>query len=191
MNRPGNDPGSTGTMRQPDLARGAPFWEIEQHSAETIALIGPDGGSWSYGALKNAADQAAGRFPNREHAVAFILFENDPSAVAVYLGALRSRSVVPLLLQRSINPAFLGVLIEIYSPAWVAARCGTRLPEPYSPFFDFDVMLFMSARIRPPDHRLIPTVQFCCRRPGQPARRNWCASPIRGWPTTPRRLSNI
>src|SRR6188508_2737496 len=136
MNAPGNSPGSAGIVPQPNPACGAPFWEIEQHSAETIALISPDRGSLSYAALKNAADQAAERFPNRERAIAFILFNEDPSAVAVYLGALRSRKAVPLLLQRSINSALLDVLIEIYSPAWIAAQCGTQLPEPYSPFFD-------------------------------------------------------
>ena len=59
------------------------------------ALISPDRGSLSYAALKNAADQAAERFPNRERAIAFILFNEDPSAVAVYLGALRSRKPFP------------------------------------------------------------------------------------------------
>jgi long-chain acyl-CoA synthetase len=113
-----------------------PFWRLEQHPPRATALSDANTRSLGYAALAQAADDAAERLPGREREVGFILFENDPAAVAVYLGALRSRKAVPLLLPAKLHPALLEVLIETYMPAWIAARRETPLPAPFRPHVD-------------------------------------------------------
>jgi acyl-CoA synthetase (AMP-forming)/AMP-acid ligase II len=130
--------GSSRDVQDQNIVCTRSFWQIDRQPSKAVALVGPDGFSLSYADLKNAADEAVERFPNRERDVAFILFENHPSAVAVYLGALRRRSTVPLLLHTNINPTLLDALIETYAPAWIAGRRGTQLPGDYRPHSDFD-----------------------------------------------------
>lgn len=114
------------------------FWELERHPSKAAALIDPAGRIQSYAALQSAADHAAERLPGHQRDIGFILFETKLAAVAIYLGALRSRRAVPLLIHGNVDAKLLNALIETYKPTWVAASLGTPLPEAYRPHQDFD-----------------------------------------------------
>src|SRR6516164_2850257 len=125
------------------------FWELEQHRSGAIALIDGAGRIQTYAALRSAADDAAEHLPGSAHDVGFILFENLFAAVAVYLGALRSRRAVPLLVHTSVNAKLLGALIATYRPAWITGRSRLALPEAYAPHYDFGGYLLYRRRPGP------------------------------------------
>jgi len=61
----------------------------------------------------------------------FLLIGHHSTFIAAYLGCLRSRKHVPLLLQPDLHPALLLQLIEHYQPDWIVAPAGITLPADY------------------------------------------------------------
>lgn len=113
------------------------FWQLN-NDPHAVALIDHDGHLLTYAALKDAADRMAAKLDRRpSRDVGFILFDVRTEAIATYLGALRSGTQVPLLLQPTINPSLLKILIEIYSPGWIAAGTATPVHEGYRLEHDF------------------------------------------------------
>ncbi len=113
------------------------FWDL-RHPPDSAALIDRNGHAHSYAELARAADDAStmlDRYPSRE--VGFLLFELTPQAIALYLGALRGRRQVPLLLQPGMNPALIETLVDIYAPAWIACASDSPVHRNYSLDHDF------------------------------------------------------
>jgi long-chain acyl-CoA synthetase len=113
------------------------FWDL-RYPPDSVALIDCNGHPHSYAELARAADDAStmlDRYPSRE--VGFLLFELTPQAIALYLGALRGRRQVPLLLQPGMNPALIETLVDIYAPAWIACAPDSPVHRNYSLDHDF------------------------------------------------------
>ena len=94
--------------------------QLEQHGANA-ALIAEESEPINYAALAAAADGLTGRVARRR--VGFLLCENRFESVAGYLGFLRRRAV-PVLINSSMDAAFLADLFEAYHPAYVYLPAG-------------------------------------------------------------------
>lgn len=108
------------------------FWDLERQLADRAALLG-GGHECSYAQLARLADAHAARLPEGRRSVGFIGLSADPDLVGLYLGALRSRRHVPLLLQPDTEPSLLVQLSRIYRPEWIALPAGTPAPDGYVP----------------------------------------------------------
>ncbi|HEY0129811.1 MAG TPA: AMP-binding protein, partial [Allosphingosinicella sp.] len=107
------------------------FWDLGAPAGD-IALIGPGGETRSYGALAAAADSLASRLPERAgRSLGFLILQPSFEAVAAYLGCLRSRRHVPLLVQQGVNPRLLARLEEIYRPDWMILPAGGEAQAGY------------------------------------------------------------
>ena len=106
------------------------FWQLEQHPTEAVALL-HDARRVNYGELAALADAAATRLPSRR-TLGFLSMPNCVDAVALYLGVLRSRLHVPLLLQSDIDSSLLAALTMHYQPDWLALSPKQEVPPGYS-----------------------------------------------------------
>jgi acyl-CoA synthetase (AMP-forming)/AMP-acid ligase II len=95
---------------------------------DAIALVGVDGSSATYGALRDLAD----RVREGGHALAFMRAENTVPAVSAYAACMEA-GVVLLLLDRDIHEEALRALIEIYQPDLLL---NIDAPAGYSPLAD-------------------------------------------------------
>ena len=103
-----------------------PFWDLEQHGAR-IALI-EGARAWDYRELAHMADDLAGLLP-KGRGMGVLAMPANVQAVALYLGALRSRRHVPLLIQPEMHADLVSGLLRHYLPDWFAAQC--EAPEGY------------------------------------------------------------
>lgn len=102
------------------------FWELEQHGGR-IALI--DGSRvWEYHELARVADELARLLP-AGRGMGVLAMPACVQAVALYLGALRSRRQVPLLIQPDMHADLVADLLHHYRPEWFAAA--GEAPEGY------------------------------------------------------------
>ena len=109
-----------------------PFWDLERHPADAPALLDARR-EWSYGQLARLADQHAARLPQGRRTLGFLGLANHADTIALYLGALRSRRHVPLLLQPDIAPELVAALAAHYRPDWIAFPAGIEPPAGYTP----------------------------------------------------------
>ncbi|WP_342316959.1 AMP-binding protein [Lysobacter sp. FW306-1B-D06B] len=101
------------------------FWELERQRADAIALVDAQR-SWTYGELARLSDSAAAVLgPGRT--VGFLCMPSTVDAVALYLGALRSRRHVPLLVQPDVDATLLAALVAHYRPDWLALPDGSEM----------------------------------------------------------------
>ena len=101
------------------------YWELERHRPDATALIDAQR-AWTYGELVALSDQTSAVLgPGRT--VGFLAMPNTVQAVALYLGALRSRRHVPLLLQPDIDTTLLAALVAHYRPDWLALSVGSAM----------------------------------------------------------------
>jgi acyl-CoA synthetase (AMP-forming)/AMP-acid ligase II len=107
------------------------FWDLEQHPSKAVALLNGTQ-PVNYGELAVQSDAASARLPNRR-TFGFLSMPNRVDAVALYLGALRSRLHVPLLLHPDLDSGLLERLAEHYQPDWLALSSEQRPPPSYSP----------------------------------------------------------
>jgi len=101
------------------------FWELEQRRSDAIALIDAER-AWTYGELAALSDQAVAVL-GASRTVGFLAMPSTVEAVALYLGALRSRQHVPLLLQPDIDARLLAALVAHYRPDWLALGNGSAM----------------------------------------------------------------
>ena len=107
------------------------YWDLGAPAGD-IALIGPGGETRSYGALAEAADALAAELPGSGgRSLGFLVLQPSFEAVAAYLGCLRSRRHVPLLVQQGVNPKLLAHLAEVYRPDWLMLPAGGEAPAGY------------------------------------------------------------
>lgn len=107
------------------------FWDLGAPAGD-IALIDEAGGTLAYGELAAAADSLAARLPSPgRRSFGFLVLRPSFEAVAAYLGCLRSRRHVPLLLQQGMNPALLEGLVGHYRPDWLMMPAGAEPPAGY------------------------------------------------------------
>jgi acyl-CoA synthetase (AMP-forming)/AMP-acid ligase II len=107
------------------------FWDLGAPPGD-IALIGRNGETHSYGEMAAAADALAAELPARgERSLGFLVLQPSFEAVAAYLGCLRSRRHVPLLVQQGVNPQLLAHLAEVYRPDWLMLPAGGEAPAGY------------------------------------------------------------
>lgn len=107
----------------------APFWQLEQHDPRAIALLCGDD-AVTYGELAALADAAAKRLPPGR-TLGFLTMCNRVDSVALYLGALRSGSHVPLLLQADMDETLRNQLVSSYQPDWIALPAAVACPAGY------------------------------------------------------------
>ena len=108
------------------------FWDLESHQGDAPALLDAHR-QWSYSQLAQLADQYATRLPGNRRTLGFLGFSSDIQAVALYLGALRSRRHVPLLLQPDMDPDLTAALAAHYRPDWLALPAHVAPPPGYDP----------------------------------------------------------
>jgi acyl-CoA synthetase (AMP-forming)/AMP-acid ligase II len=114
------------------------YWDLGAPPGD-IALISKDGGTRSYAELAAAADALATELPALGgRSLGFLTLQPSFDAVAAYLGCLRSRRHVPLLVQQGINPGLLAKLADIYRPDWLMMPVGAEAPSGYSPAWTSD-----------------------------------------------------
>lgn len=107
------------------------FWDLEQHPAEAVALL-HGAQPVKYGELAALSNAASARLPSRR-TLGFLSMPNRVDAVALYLGALRSRLHVPLLLQPDLDSGLLERLVAHYLPDWLALSPEQKVPPSYLP----------------------------------------------------------
>lgn len=108
-----------------------PFWALE-HDAERVAVLNNCGRRETYGSLALLADRMVERLPSGSgRRLGFLLMDNRVEAVALYLGALRSGTHVPLLLDSALHPDLLAQLAATYRPDWIALPAGMEAPKPF------------------------------------------------------------
>jgi long-chain acyl-CoA synthetase len=109
-----------------------PFWRrVESHTG--TALISTNGTAVGYPDLVDAATKIEDVFRSSgARQLAFLSFTHTPSAVATYLACLRSRMLVPLLLQQGLAPELLAALIDRYAPDWLLGPLAPPLPTGYA-----------------------------------------------------------
>lgn len=107
------------------------FWDLERHPPAAPALLDAQR-AWSYGELTVLADRHAARLPQDRPTLGFLGFSIDAAAVSLYLGALRSRRHVPLLLQPDMDPGLLADLVAHYRPDWLAFPSARPVPAGYT-----------------------------------------------------------
>lgn len=107
------------------------FWQLEQHPAGSVALLYGER-RVSYGELAAMADAAAAQLPERR-TLGFLAMPNRVEAVALYLGTLRSKRHVPLLMQADMEVSLRDALVAHYQPDWLALPCTAPLPAGYVP----------------------------------------------------------
>lgn len=106
------------------------FWQLEQHPADSIALLHGES-QVSYGELATLSDTAAAQLP-RHRTLGFLAMPNRVEAVALYLGALRSGHHVPLLMQADMDASLRNDLVVHYRPDWLALPSSTPIPAGYT-----------------------------------------------------------
>ena len=98
-----------------------------------VALVAHSGATLTYSELALRADELSAKLPGESsRTVGFLPFAPGFDAVALYLGALRSRRHVPLLLPPGIHTALLDDLIATYQPDWIAISPDAQCPVGYS-----------------------------------------------------------
>lgn len=107
------------------------FWNLEQHPADTVALL-HDSRHISYGELSAMADAAVAVLPGHR-TLGFLCMPNQVEAVALYLGTLRSHRHVPLLLQADMDASLRDSMVAHYQPDWLALPSATQVPVGYVP----------------------------------------------------------
>ncbi len=113
------------------------FWQLERHPSSAVALI-DTGNSVDYQTLAARADALAASVPGSGRTFGFLALTSSLEAVALYLGALRSRRHAPLLMQPDIDPGLLATLAGHYRPDWIALPSGTAAPDGYAPHATYD-----------------------------------------------------
>lgn len=107
------------------------FWDLDFDS-ESIALLDESGRICRYADLAAGSDKFAQHLsPMGARSMGFHLFEPSIPAVQAYLGGLRSRQYVPLLLQPNLHPELLTRLIDQYRPDWIVAKAGWQGVQGY------------------------------------------------------------
>ena len=107
------------------------FWDLGAPPGD-VALIDKGGEARSYGTLAAAADALAGELPAPAgRSLGFLVLQPSFEAVAAYLGCLRSRRHVPLLVQQGVNPRLLAHLADVYRPDWLMLPAGVEAPAGY------------------------------------------------------------
>lgn len=91
------------------------FTHLDQY-ADRSALVDETGVETTYAALLSMADRLAGQIGRR--CLVFIMSSNRPASVAAYVGCLRA-GIVPVLINRNIDPDLLGGLLAAYQPAYL------------------------------------------------------------------------
>ncbi len=90
------------------------FYELKEN--DNLALVSATGESYTYRELRAIVEEFGSHFTERN--LAFCLCENIPGCVASYVACLSSH-VVPLLLDRKIDPQLLTELLGTYMPGYV------------------------------------------------------------------------
>ena len=108
------------------------FWYLESQPEDAPALLDAHR-QWSYSQLAQLADRYATRLPVHRRTLGFLGFSSNTQAVALYLGALRSRRHVPLLLQPDMDPDLTAALAAHYRPDWLALPAHVAPPPGYDP----------------------------------------------------------
>lgn len=107
------------------------FWDLGAPPGD-VALIDRKGETRSYGQLAEAADALAAELPAPAgRSLGFLVLQPSFDAVAAYLGCLRSRRHVPLLVQQGVNPQLLAHLAQVYRPDWLMLPAGSEAPAGY------------------------------------------------------------
>ena len=96
------------------------FWDLP---GDAVALVDDSGRSCTYRTLADEADAFAAALPlPASRAVGLLFFDSSMESVFAYLGTLRSRQHVPLLLNPSLNETLIRSLVENYAPEWIVSR---------------------------------------------------------------------
>ncbi|WP_312707826.1 AMP-binding protein [Stenotrophomonas sp.] len=104
------------------------FWQLTH--GERVALVQGEL-RINYRELARVADGMAAHLP-KQRGMGILAMRSSIEAVALYLGALRGRRQVPLLLQSDIEPTLLASLIDQYQPEWLALSARTPPPQGYT-----------------------------------------------------------
>lgn len=107
-----------------------PFWNLEQHSENATALIDAQR-TWSYAELAALADEHAARLPTNRRTLGFLSMPNAATAIAFYLGALRSGWHIPLLMQADMDAGLMQALVNHYHPDWIVLPSALATPTGY------------------------------------------------------------
>jgi long-chain acyl-CoA synthetase len=109
------------------------FWSLQSGQGK-VAVIAETGATLDYTKLARLADELSAKLPGSGtgRTVGFLLFARNFDAVALYLGALRSRRHVPLLLPPGIHAGLLANLIASYQPDWLATGVDAPSPNGYA-----------------------------------------------------------
>ena len=107
------------------------FWSLD--AGDAPALILPDGNVLSYAALARRADELAAALPagRSGRSFGFLLIGPELEPIARYLGCLRSRRHVPLLLNGGMPMHALERLLAHFRPDWVAGPPPGWHPDGY------------------------------------------------------------
>lgn len=108
------------------------FWELEHPAGDTACVF--EGREISYGELRGDRDRAADALDRLGAGadVGFIVADNTPRTLAVYLAALDQGFPVALL-PEEISVGRLSALATLYRPGWIAVPSASVAPDGYVP----------------------------------------------------------
>lgn len=100
---------------------------------DRVALLDETGRPRSYADLIDKSSTIEARLPRDPggRGFGFLVLAPIFAGISAYLGCLRSRAHVPLLVQPDINPELLAGLARHYRPNWILAPAGLSLPQSF------------------------------------------------------------